>query len=96
MDTESGGNKLVLTADETRRFNQMYASLCFNGTEKGVRYDKVGTGSYSSLTGIRDLIDSRSYERMSDEEREEEIKAIMKQAKEITLAQIVNERERAR
>lgn len=92
MDTASGENKLVLTADEQRRYNQMYASLCFNGTEKGVRYEKVGAGRYGSMTGIRDLIDSRAYSRMDDKEREEEIKAIMKQAKEMTLAQIVIDR----
>lgn len=92
MDTASGENKLVLTADEQRRYNQMYASLCFNGTEKGRKYEKVGVGSYGSMTGIRDLIDSRSYERMDEKTREEKISEIMKQAKEMVMAQIVIDR----
>lgn len=92
MDTASGENKLVLTADEQRRYNQMYASLCFNGTENGRKYEKVGVGSYGSMTGIRDLIDSRSYERMDDKTREEKISEIMKLAKEMVMAQIVIDR----
>lgn len=92
LDTDNGENNLILTAEEQRKYNQMYADLCFNGTRRGVRYGKVRGGSYSSIDGIRELINSRAWERMSDEEREKKIKEQMDAAKEIVRAQIVIDR----
>jgi hypothetical protein len=92
LDADAGENSLILTVDEQRKYNQMYANLCFNGTPKGVKYNKVTAGSYARIDGIRDLIDGRAWKRMSDEEREEEIKNVMTAAKEIVRAQICIDR----
>ena len=92
LDTGAGENKLELSVDEQRKYNQMYASLCFNGTEKGRKYKKIGTGTYDDVQGIRDIIDSRAYSRATDAERVEMIEAAMKKAKEIVQAQICIDR----
>lgn len=88
----AGENKLTLNVDEQRKYNQMYASLCFNGTEKGRKYEKVGAGAYGNVQGIRDLIESRAYQRASDQARADMIAEVMKQAKEIVRAQICIDR----
>ena len=96
LDADVGENKLTLTVDEQRKYNQMYASLCFNGTEKGRKYEKVGVGTYGRVKGIRDLIDSREYQRADDEKRAEMIEDIMTEAKEIVRAHICIDRGYAR
>lgn len=85
-------NKLTLGVDEQRKYNQMYASLCFNGTEKGRKYEKVGSGAYGNVRGIRDLIESREYQRADNQAKSDMIEDIMKQVKEIVRAQICIDR----
>ncbi len=73
---------LSLNAEETRRANELYGNILFNGTQ-GVKYPKATFGSYGEVTGLRDLMESRAWERMTDEERIKAVKDAQAMAKEI-------------
>ena len=78
---------LSLNAEETRRANELYGNILFNGTQ-GVKYPKATFGSYGEVTGLRDLMESRAWERMTDEERIKAVKDAQAMAKEIVAVQM--------
>lgn len=78
---------LMLNAEETRRANELYGNILFNGTQ-GVKYPKATFGSYGEVTGLRDLMESRAWERMTDEERIKAVKDAQAMAKEIVAVQM--------
>ncbi|MGN0776018.1 MAG: hypothetical protein ACI4MM_04995 [Candidatus Ventricola sp.] len=78
MDRSQGENKLVLTADERNRYNQMYSQLCFEG----------GDG----ITGIRSLMQSDEYRLSGDGDRAKLISKIRKDAKRAVQKQICRDR----
>ena len=78
---------LDLNAEETRRANELYGNILFNGTQ-GVKYPKATFGSYGEVTGLRDLMESRAWERMTDEERIKAVKDAQAMAKEIVAVQM--------
>lgn len=84
------GVTLTLSAEETRRANALYADVLFNGT-RGVRYPKASAGSYKQITGLRELMESRSWARMSDEERVEAVEEVKRAAKELVSVQAAME-----
>lgn len=87
MDRGAGENKLVLTADERNHYNRLYSTLCFEGTGD-TRYKGVGKID-TKFAGIRETMESRKYQKASDEEKAEMISDIINQAKLLTQAQMV-------
>lgn len=79
--------KVKLTDDEKRELNESYANLLFNG-DGGRRYrtDKnVATG----VTGIRAMMDSPKWARMTDDQRIEAIKDMESTVKNLILADFI-------
>lgn len=80
---------LSLNAEETRRANELYGNILFNGTQ-GVKYPKAGFGTYAGdeVKGLRALMESREWARATDEERMEKVKKMQSAVKEIVAVQI--------
>lgn len=87
MDRANGENNLVLTAKERNHYNQLYSTLCFEGTGDE-RYKGIGKVD-TRFDGIREVMASRKYQRASDEEKAKMISEILSKAKQLTQAQIV-------
>ena len=87
MDRSKGEQNLVLTASERNHYNRLYSTLAFEGTGD-TRYKGVGKVD-TRFKGIRETMESRAYQRASDEEKAEMISDILKQAKLLTQAQMV-------
>lgn len=81
--------ELNLNAEETRRANELYGNILFNGTQ-GVKYPKAKYGNYAAneVEGLRAMMESRDWERWSDEKRIEEVVKVMEKAKEIVAVQM--------
>lgn len=78
---------LSLNAEETRRANELYGNILFNGTQ-GVKYPKAGFGNFEQVDGLRALMESREWARDTDEERMEKVKKMQSAAKEIVAVQM--------
>ena len=80
---------LNLNAEETRRANELYGNILFNGTQ-GVKYPKAKYGNYAAneVEGLRAMMESRAWERMTDEERIKAVKDAQAMAKEIVAVQM--------
>lgn len=81
--------ELNLNAEETRRANELYGNILFNGTQ-GVKYPKAKYGNYAAneVEGLRAMMESRDWERMTDEERIKAVKDAQAMAKEIVAVQM--------
>lgn len=81
--------ELNLNAEETRRANELYGNILFNGTQ-GVKYPKAKYGNYAAneVEGLRAMMESRAWERMTDEERIKAVKDAQAMAKEIVAVQM--------
>ena len=78
---------LSLNAEETRRANELYGNILFNGTQ-GVKYPKAGFGNFDQVDGLRALMESREWARDTDEERMEKVKKMQNAVKEIVAVQM--------
>ena len=78
---------LSLNAEETRRANELYGNILFNGTQ-GVKYPKAGFGNFDQVDGLRALMESREWARATDEERMEKVKKMQSAVKEIVAVQM--------
>lgn len=76
----------TVTPEEKEAYRKLYGDLWRNG---GVTYDKKGK-RVSITQGVEELIQSRAYQLMSDEEKAEAIKKILQKAKEGATYQIMN------
>lgn len=80
-----------LTADERREFNRLYSDLLFNGM-RGAKYEtadgftkrhkKVVNGDYLK-NGIRKMMESGEWDRMTDDEKMDVVSAMKSAAKEL-------------
>ena len=85
---KAGDSGITLNLDDaqTRRVNQLYSDILFNGTN-GVKYRTAnGFGTYK-VKGLRSLMDSKDYALMTDEERVKAIEEMKAQVKELVLIQ---------
>ena len=78
---------LSLNAEETRRANELYGNILFNGTQ-GVKYPKAGFGNFDQVDGLRALMESRDWTRATDEERMEKVKKMQSAVKAIVAVQM--------
>lgn len=78
---------LSLNAEETRRANELYGNILFNGTQ-GVKYPKAGFGNFDQVDGLRALMESREWARATDEERMEKVKKMQSAVNEIVAVQM--------
>ena len=78
---------LSLNAEETRRANELYGNILFNGTQ-GVKYPKAGFGNFDQVDGLRALMESREWARATDEERMEKVKKMQSAVKAIVAVQM--------
>ena len=78
---------LSLNAEETRRVNELYGNILFNGTQ-GVKYPKAGFGNFDQVDGLRALMESREWARATDEERMEKVKKMQNAVKAIVAVQM--------
>lgn len=78
---------LMLNAEETRRANELYGNILFNGTQ-GVKYPKAGFGNFEQVDGLRALMESREWARDTDEERIKAVNDAQAMAKEIVAVQM--------
>lgn len=76
----------TVTPEEKEAYRKLYGDLWRNG---GITYDKKGK-RVSITQGVEELIQSRAYQLMSDEEKAEAIKKILQKAKEGATYQIMN------
>ncbi|MDO5378724.1 MAG: hypothetical protein Q4G52_10365 [Clostridia bacterium] len=89
MGDEMGGYTLMLTDEERREANRMYGDILFNGT-RGIRYPGPSGEGYEPITGLRGLMESGGWERMSDAERIKAIEETAKTVKELVIVQAVS------
>lgn len=76
-----------LNTAQAQEFNRVYLDVIWNGTNG--QYKKLsGSGTYRS-TGLRQLVDSGKWDRMSDEEREKTLKDVKALARELATAKIL-------
>ena len=78
---------LSLNAEETRRANELYGNILFNGTQ-GVKYPKAGFGNFDQVDGLRALMESREWARATDEERMEKVKKMQSAVEAIVAVQM--------
>jgi hypothetical protein len=78
---------MTLTAEETREFNRLYGDILFNGL-RGTKYD-LPSGferrhkNVDLEQGIRKLLESREWERMSGKEKRKAISDLKSAVKEL-------------
>lgn len=75
---------VMLSDDEKRQLNADYASLLFNG-DGGRRY-RSERGMPTKVDGLRSLMESPKWERMSDEKKADAVADLVKTSKSLILA----------
>lgn len=84
---------IELTDEEKRALNAEYGDLLFNGS--GNAYYRKANGISTSVEGLRAIMNSPKWKRMTDEERAEAVTQEAKKVKDLLYTKVISDRKEA-